>query len=236
MSSITFDPAQVRNTLGHFEGVCWRLIGQSTGLRRNTDGDTRLSRPFESRDTTFATRFSPAGRHVPGVLYGSERITTAAAEVIFHRLLFYAQSEGLPLPGRLSFEAFCVTCQSEFTVDLLAPPFSDAADAWVRPADYGPTNAVAAVVLEAGGHLIRFRSVRDPRGGVNFAVLDRKAISSVEPEVTVTVIVTFKETESGWVAEIEALGDTATFPLAFFFSQDVRLAPLAFRLGAIVSR
>lgn len=60
--------------------------------------DDLLSTPLRYGATyPHGSRFRRAGK-TPGVYFAAERPETAAAEMVFYRLLFYAESPATPLP------------------------------------------------------------------------------------------------------------------------------------------
>ncbi|MBV8764922.1 MAG: RES family NAD+ phosphorylase [Hyphomicrobiales bacterium] len=117
------------------------------------------------------SRFRRAGR-TPGVFYGAERSRIAAAEMEFHRLLFFAESPKTPWPQiPASFTAFDVPVRTSAALDLMSAPLDRDRAAWTQPCDYGPCQTLAQSAREAGIVLIRYESVRNPAKGANLALL-----------------------------------------------------------------
>jgi hypothetical protein len=140
-----------------------------------------LSTPFRYGRYPGNSRFRREG-YSPGVFYGSEFAATAVAETVFYRLLFFAESPETPWPRNpLEFTGFEASYDAPLAIDLMAPPFSDAEERWARLADYGPCLELADAAREAGLLLIRYRSVRDPNGRANLAVLSCTAFAASEP-------------------------------------------------------
>lgn len=128
------------------------------------------------------SRFRRAGR-TPGVLYLSASVTTAAAEMAFYRLLFYAESPATPWPaGSAEFTAFAVAVHTERSIDLTQPPLNEAADAWCDLTHYSACQALAQAARSADLDAITYASVRDPGGGSNLAVLRCRAIAVPVPQ------------------------------------------------------
>lgn len=145
-----------------------RLPRECAGL------DFLLATPFRY-PSPFGSRFRRAGTF-EGVFYAAEHVETAAAEIAFHRLLFYADSPATPFPREAaSFTGFAASLDTARAIDLTAPPFAARQHEWTRPADYAPTQALAAEARAADIDLIRSFSVRDPERRANLAVLRCRA-------------------------------------------------------------
>lgn len=126
------------------------------------------------------SRFRRAGM-TPGVFYASQSPATAMAEVAFHRLLFFAESPGTPWPANAAeHTAFAVRYRARAGLDLTEPPFDEDA-ALSDPSNYEPCQALADVARAAGVQALRYRSVRDPNGGQNVALLTCATFTSREP-------------------------------------------------------
>lgn len=140
-----------------------------------------LSTPFRYGRYPGNSRFRREG-YSPGVFYASEFAATAVAETAFYRLLFFAESPATPWPRNpLEFTAFEAAYTVPRAIDLTAPPLSEAEEMWTRPADYAPCLELADAAREAGLLLIRYRSVRDPAGRANLAILSCVAFAAKEP-------------------------------------------------------
>ncbi len=127
------------------------------------------------------SRFRRAGL-TPGVFYASQSPATAMAEVAFHRQLFFAESPGTPWPANAAeHTAFAVRFRVRAGLDLTEPPFDDDAALWSDPSNYEPCQALADAARAAGVQALRYRSVRDPNGGQNIALLTCTAFTSREP-------------------------------------------------------
>lgn len=199
MSSPTWTRAALSSEFRPFAGECWRLVEaqQRVSTLKLTDTlaeqalledlieatkpmipaecrhlDFLLSTPFRyGSDYPKGSRFRRAGR-TPGVFYAAERPGTAVAEMAFYRLLFFAESPGTPWPADAAdYTAFSALVLTPRAFDLTAPPLSADAAIWGDPMTYDGCQAFAEAAREAGGDAIRYRSVRDPDGGANLALL-----------------------------------------------------------------
>jgi RES domain len=116
-----------------------------------------------------------------GVFYAAEQPGTAIAEMAFHRLLFFAESPGIPWPQNPGeYTAFAVEIATERTLDLTASPFIDHAPLHDL-VDYTIAQAIADRAREAAIQVIKYTSVRDPEQGPNFAILSPKVFAKHEP-------------------------------------------------------
>lgn len=141
-----------------------------------------LSTPFRyGAPFPIGSRFRRAGM-TEGVYYASERVETAAAELSFHRLLFFAESPGTPWPSNPGeYSAFSATFGTKHSFDLTEPPFDVDRESWCQLSDYAPCQDLADAARTAGIEVIRYESVRDPGQGINLALLTCRAFSVTEP-------------------------------------------------------
>ena len=141
-----------------------------------------LSTPFRyGAPYPRGSRFRRAGA-TPGVFYASHTPSTAMAEVAFHRLLFFAESPDTPWPTNPGeHTAFAVRYRTPAGVDLMAPPLDADAVRWTQKVEYSACQDLAVVARHAGVQVIRYRSVRDPGGGFNLALLTCAAFASRAP-------------------------------------------------------
>lgn len=140
-----------------------------------------LSTPFRyGAPSPAGSRFRRAG-FTPGVFYASTGVTTAVAEMAFHRLLFFADSPSTPwLADAGDYTAFSVRIRTRAGLDLTAAPFDTERARWRHPTDYGPCQSLADAAREAGVQALRYPSARDERG-VNVALLTCRAFAVREP-------------------------------------------------------
>lgn len=141
-----------------------------------------LSTPFRY-DPAYpkGSRFRRAGR-TPGVYYAAMEPETAVAEIAFYRVLFFAESPGTPWPvNPAEYTAFAVDVESRSVVDLTSLPLSQGRAVWTDPVNYEPCQALAETARQAGAGMIRYKSVRDPRGRHNLALLTCQAFRGGQP-------------------------------------------------------
>jgi hypothetical protein len=144
--------------------------------------DYLLATPFRyDAEYPRGSRFRRAGR-TPGVLYASERTGTAAAEIAFYRLLFFAESPDTPWPDDAAeYTAFAVALSTARAIDLTRRPLVADRAVWCDPVAYGRCQGLADAARAATIALIRYESVRDPARGANLAVLACAAFAQPRP-------------------------------------------------------
>lgn len=143
--------------------------------------DYLLSTPFRYRSYPNGSRFRRAGL-TPGVWYGAERFETAAAEMVFYRLVFYAESPETPFPDDAAeYTAFCVDLATPVSLDLTIGALAADHDIWTHLTDYTACQQFADTARAIGAEVIRYASVRDPENGANLAVLTCSAFSAPQP-------------------------------------------------------
>ncbi|MET0605160.1 MAG: RES family NAD+ phosphorylase, partial [Beijerinckiaceae bacterium] len=128
------------------------------------------------------SRFRRAGRTL-GVFYGAEHPHTAAAEMAFYRLLFFAESPDAPWPANAAeYSCFSVPVKTSRALDLMREPFVAERAQWTDFANYEPTQALAEAARIADAQLIRYESVRDPKHRANLALLSPLAFARRAPK------------------------------------------------------
>jgi len=208
MSSPIWTPAALSSERRRHESDCWRLVEAQhrVSTLKLTDTlaeqalleqlleETKPSLPPEARGLHYlmaapfrygpyprGSRFRRAGR-TPGIFYGAERPQTAAAEMAFHRLLFYAESPDAPWPANAAeYTAFNAPARSDAALDLTAPPLDQDAASWTDLENYEPCQALAEQARAAAIDLIRYSSVRDPGRGCALALLTPQSFIAAEP-------------------------------------------------------
>ena len=127
------------------------------------------------------TRFRHAHER-PGIFYASESEPTAVAEAAYHAMRFFSAAPGMELPTT-TIERFglSVPIAVERALDLTTDPLSRGRALWTRDKDYLPCQRFATAARSIGAQLIRYESVRDPRGGSNIALLDPAAFQRPVP-------------------------------------------------------
>jgi hypothetical protein len=144
--------------------------------------DYLLATPFRYGAVyPYGSRFRRAG-FTEGVYYAAARVETALAEMAFYRLLFYAESPGTPLPANpAEYSAFAARVATDAALDLTKPELSRNEALWSDLTNYEPCQALAEQAREAKVEAILYRSVRDPAGGLNIAILSPKAFAAKTP-------------------------------------------------------
>jgi len=139
--------------------------------------DYLLSAPFRYRPYPHGSRFRRANQ-VEGVYYAAEAVETAVAEVAFYRLLFFAESPGTPWPENpAEYTAFSARFAVDRAIDLTTMPYTEQAEIWGHPTEYGPCQTLADAARADGVAAIRYASVRDPGRGTNLALLTCKTFA-----------------------------------------------------------
>lgn len=209
MSSRTWTAAALSSEAVGLEGKVWRLVEaqhrvstlklvdtlDEQALLEDLIEETKPVIPQECRhlDYLLATpfrygsiypqgsRFRRAGRTL-GVFYASEAVATAVAEMAFYRLLFFADSPETPWPrDAAEYTAFSAAIRTERAIDLTKPPLSKDSARWTAFSDYEACQALADAAREGDLHAIRYRSVRDPEGRANVALLTCRAFTKPKP-------------------------------------------------------
>ena len=143
--------------------------------------DYLLATPFRYRPYPAGSRFRRAGLS-KGVWYGAESPETAAAEMVFYRFLFYAESPDTPFPDDAAeYTAFSAQVASPVSLDLTVGALARDQSIWADPVVYDACQALADEARSLGVELIRYQSVRDPEGRANLAVLTCRAFASPLP-------------------------------------------------------
>ncbi len=144
--------------------------------------DYLLATPFRYGAVyPHGSRFRRAGRTL-GVFYAAQKISTAIAEMSFYRLLFFAESPATPFPANAAeYTAFSAAVATEAAIDLTKPPLDRDQAFWEHRTDYAACQVLPDNAREAGAEAILYRSVRDPEGGLNIAVLSAKAFAAAQP-------------------------------------------------------
>jgi hypothetical protein len=169
------------------------------------------------------SRFRRAGR-TDGVFYASCDLWTAVAETVFYRLLFYAESPGIPFPvNPEEYSAFDVRVMSENTLPLSADRFKASTADWLEFSDYTRCQAMADVARAAGADIIKYGSVRDSEHGSNIALLNPAAFLDKKPSAPITLKLHFNKESVRAVREFPY--EYRDYPI-FSFAADPRIAPL----------
>jgi hypothetical protein len=104
------------------------------------------------------------------------------AEVIFYRLLFFAESPRTPWPSNPGqFTGFAAQIETQSGLDLTRPPLNSDAHLWASLTDYSHCRELADRARDIGIEVLRYLSVRDPSHRANLAVLRCQAFASINP-------------------------------------------------------
>lgn len=209
MSSSTWTPDALSSNATILNGECWRFVEaqhavstlklvdslDEQNLLENLIEEVKPLLPEECRhlhyllSTPFrygapypnGSRFRRAGM-TEGIYYASEGIETAASELAFHRLLFFAESPSTEWPiNPGEYTAFSVGYATACGIDLAQPPLDRDRETWRYPSNYEPCQNLADVTRAASMEVIRYGSVRDPGGGLNLALLNCRAFTDARP-------------------------------------------------------
>jgi hypothetical protein len=106
---------------------------------------------------------------------------TAAAEMAFYRLLFFAESPDTPFPANAgAYTGYAAALASTAAFDLTSGALAGDAARWTDRVDYAACQQLADDARAIACQLL-YQSVRDPAGGRNVAVLDCAAFASPTP-------------------------------------------------------
>lgn len=251
MSSSTWTPAALSSEARPLSGTCWRLVEAQHRVSTLKLVDTveeqaileeqiqatkpplpagserlhyLLSTPF--RYGAFyptGSRFRRAGL-TDGVFYAAEEPRTAVAEIVFYRLLFYAESPDTPWPANAAeYTAFSAAYGTPKSVDLTKGRLAKDAAAWTHPTDYTACQVLADAARAAGIEVVRYRSVRDPRRGANLALLTVGAFARPKPVSQQTWHIRLSATGAQAICEAPKAGMTFDRKV---FAADPRIAKL----------
>lgn len=209
MSSSTWTPAALSSEARPRSGTCWRLVEaqhtvstlklvdtvEEQALLEALVEETKPALPPECEGLHYllATPFRygaarPAGSRfrraglTEGVFYAAEAPATAVAEIVFWRLLFFAESPATPWPANAAeYTAFSVAWATRKAIDLTKGRLARDEAQWTHLTDYTACQALADVARTAKVDVIRYRSVRDPLAGHNLALLTARAFARKKP-------------------------------------------------------
>ena len=207
MSSATWTAAELASNARPATGRCWRFVEAqhrtSTLKLTDTLADQRrleeiidnakprvlaecrhlhflIYTPFRYGVYPKGSRFRRAGL-TPGVFYASIWSETAAAEMTFYRLLFYAESPATPWPANAAqYTAFEVQFAAQRAIDLTREPFRADADKWTHPVNYDPCQTLAELARSENIDVIKYWSAR-ATDGMNVALLACSTFANNEP-------------------------------------------------------
>jgi hypothetical protein len=204
MSSSIWTPGALSSNARRSKGRCWRLVEaqhhvSTAKLTDTANEQDRLEQlieaskppvPEECRHLHYllwtpfrygvypnGSRFRRAGLTL-GVFYAAQVVETAAIEMAFHRLLFFAESPATPWPTNAGeYTAFAVEYATPRAIDLSKPPLSAHRRAWTHPTRYDECQNLADAARAEAVDIIKYQSVRDPDHRTNVAILQCRAFA-----------------------------------------------------------
>jgi hypothetical protein len=127
------------------------------------------------------SRFRRAGL-TPGVFYASAQARTAAIEMAFHRLLFFAESPVTPWPANAGqYTAFRAGYATGRAIDFARAPFAARRRVWRHVTNHSACQTLADNARASDIDVIMYDSVRDPGRGRNLAILACPAFAQRAP-------------------------------------------------------
>ncbi len=208
MSSNTWTQDALQSSATRLSGKCWRVVEAQHQISTMKITDTLaeqavledlleqtkppiprecarldflLSTPFRySTKNPYGSRFRRPHSE-DGVFYAAEQPSTAMAETAFHRTLFYAESPATPWPANPGeYTAFSCAFKSSRVTNVARAPYLDDAGLY-HLSDYSASQAFADAVRSFGFEIIKYKSVRDPKGLANLALLHCTVFTKPEP-------------------------------------------------------
>lgn len=254
MSSTTWTPAALSSETRALAGTCWRLVEAQHRVSTLKVVDTveeqevledliqatkpsvppecehlhyLLSTPFRYGAVyPTGSRFRRAGL-TEGVFYAAEEPHTAVAELVFWRLLFYAESPGTPWPANAAeYTAFSARYSTRKGIDLTRGKLHRSEALWMDPINYESCQGLSDAARSVNIDVIRYRSVRDPGRGFNLALLRCRAFARPRPVSEQTWRI--RLSEAGAQAVCESPGSGITFDRQAF-AADPRIARLRWK-------
>jgi hypothetical protein len=254
MSSTTWTPAALSSEARALGGRCWRLVEAQHRVSTLKLVDTveeqalledllqatkpavppecahlhyLLSTPFRYGAVYPAgSRFRRAGL-TEGVFYASEQPHTAVAEIVFYRLLFYAESPDTPWPANVAeYTAFSAAWSTRKGIDLTRGRLHRDEALWTDRVSYQACQALSDAARPANIDAIRYRSVRDPGRGFNLALLRCRVFTRPRPVSEQTWRI--RLSEAGAQALCESPRSGITFDRKAF-AADPRIARLRWK-------
>jgi hypothetical protein len=174
--------------------------------------DYLLATPFRYAPYRRGSRFRRS-RQTEGCFYAAEQVETAVAEAAFYGLLFFLDAPAVRRPANPQERtAIHVLGATSMAVDLTEPPLNIDAPLWEHPTNYGPCQDLADAARTGGVEAIRYRSVRDPRRGINLALLSPAAFKTPRPDQSQTWHLFLRD------ASVQAVREMPRFALEIPFS------------------
>ena len=138
-----------------------------------------LAAPFRYPPLRHGSRFGT--RRERGILYASENVAAAMAEVAYYRFVFRAGTRAVLPQTSIELTSFRLAVATGRAADLTRPPFDAFRGALSSPTSYAESQALGAAARADGVEVLRYRSARDPRHGINLALLSPASLASPQP-------------------------------------------------------
>jgi hypothetical protein len=149
-------------------------------LRVDTENlDYLLKTPWRYPPLAYGSRFG--SRHEPSLFYGSRQATTALAETAFYRLRFLHDRDNPPPVVITRHTLFEARFRTQRGLRLHAPPFQRWQKSLTHPSNYTAAQALGTAMRNADIGAFEFTSARDPKHGLNVALLTPQALVSQRP-------------------------------------------------------
>jgi hypothetical protein len=129
-----------------------------------------LYTPFRHPPLRNGSRFGT--RQERGILYGSQDLPVAFAEVAYYRLLFLEGSAADLGTVQVELTAFRFGIAARRGVDLTKPPFARFEAALSSKVDYAATQQLGREMREGGAECCLYVSARAASRGINVAVFE----------------------------------------------------------------
>jgi hypothetical protein len=140
-----------------------------------------LFTPFRYPPLRHGSRFGT--RRQRGIWYGSRTQTTAFAEKAYYLFVFLEGTEAPLAPLEVDVSIFQASFDTPRGADLTQGPFARYRGLVSSPVSYAESQALGEAARADGAEALAYVSARDPKGGVNVALLVPAALSSRRPSV-----------------------------------------------------
>ena len=139
-----------------------------------------LYTPFRYPPLPYGSRFGK--KYERSLWYGSEKITTAMAEVAYYRLLMIHGSEANFGIVTIPFTAFSIQIKTTRGIKLTEQPFSAYKETILSPNLYTASQELGSLMRAAETEAIIYESARDPEQGTNVALFSPLSFYNKQPK------------------------------------------------------
>jgi len=139
-----------------------------------------LYTPFRYPPLSHGSRFGR--RHERSLWYGSQKLTTAMAELAFYRFNFLNASEAGYGVVVTQLTAFIAQIKTDNAIKLMEEPFLQSTNNISSPVDYSASQVLGTAMRECGIQAFNYQSARDPETGVNIGIFTSSAFAKKQPE------------------------------------------------------